>query len=187
MVATLEAKKIAKRYVISLFSGFTKDTDISKAEKDINDLGAMVNVSDDLRVFITSPLLSKQQQSEGIAALAKKAKLTESVSNFLQLLVENRRLHLLPAIVAETESYLADQSGIVPVQVATARKLTAADQKKIQSDIKATLGQNVIMQTYIDESLIGGVVVQIGSTLIDGSIKHKLDKLERDLVKSGAA
>jgi F-type H+-transporting ATPase subunit delta len=101
-------------------------------------------------------------------------------------MAKNRRLSVLPTIVRETESYLAKQSGTVPVAVATARKLNAADQKKIGADIKAVLGKEILMQAYVDESLIGGMVVQVESTLIDGSIKSKLDKLERDLINKVA-
>jgi len=104
----------------------------------------------------------------------------------LTLLVKNRRLNVLPAIVFETQEYLAKLSGTVPVSVATARALSATDQKKIQTQIKAVLGKDVIMQSYVDESLIGGLVIQVESTLIDGSIKTKLDKLERQLVGKAA-
>ena len=146
----------------------------------------MIADSADLQNFINTPLLSVEQQKAGVEALAKKAKFATPVSNLLTVMAENRRLSILPAIVRETESYLAKQSGTVPVAVATARKLSAADQKKIGADIKAVLGKEILMQAYVDESLIGGMVVQVESTLIDGSIKSKLDKLERDLTNKVA-
>ena len=182
----MQQTKIAKRYVNAMFAGFTKKTESTATSKDMADLMAMVNASNDLQQFIKSPILSKDQQVAGISALAKKAKLSSAVSNLLTILAENRRLSLLPIIAREVEAHLARESGTVPVMIATARKLSAADQKKIGADIKKAIGQDIAMQAYVDETLIGGVVVQVESTLIDGSIKTKLDKLERDLTRKVA-
>lgn len=187
MSQILTQRKIAKRYVNSLFAGITTKTESTATAKNIAELGNMITESKELRDFIASPLHSKTTQGAVVTDLAKKAKFNDSVKNLLLLLVENRRLNILPTIVSETETYLAEQSGTVPVSIATARKLTAADQKNIQSQITAVIGKDVIMQTYVDESLIGGIVVQVESTLIDGSIKTKLDKLERQLTSANAA
>lgn len=187
MSQSLAQKKIAKRYVGSLFAAAEKKADLDAMAKNIAELGAMISSSDDLAQFIASPLYSKDVQTATVEALAKKAKFKTPVVNFLKLLIENRRLNILPTIVAETESFLAQQSGVVPVSIATARQLTATDQKNIQTQIKAVLGKDVIMHSSVDESLIGGLVIQVESTLIDGSIKTKLDKLERQLTGANAA
>lgn len=187
MSQSLTSKKIAKRYVTSLFTGFTKDKESADAAKNIAEIGAMLTSSEDLRAFIASPLHTKDTQAAVMQDLAEKAKFTKPVADFLQVLVHNRRLNILPAIVTEAEAYLEKMAGTVSVNIATARKLAAADQKKIQTEIKAALGKDVVMQTFVDESLIGGLVVQVGSTLIDGSIKTKLDRLERQLVGKNAA
>ena len=170
----------------SLFASVTAKKDVTEVAKDIYDLGNMIAGSAEFQNFIKTPLLSKNQQKAGLEKLAKKAKFSTFVSNLLMILAENRRLNILPAIVHETENYMAKQSGTVPVKIATARKLSAADQKKLATDIKNAVGSDVVMQTYVDESLIGGVVIQIESTLIDGSIKTKLDKLERELTNKAA-
>ncbi len=187
MNQSLEQTKIAKRYVNSLFEALSTKKDADAAAKDIVDLGAMIASSTELQNFIKTPLLSIEQQKAGVSALAKKAKLSAAVANLLVVMAENRRLPILPLLVRETESFLAKQSGTVPVAIATARPLSAADKKKVSADIKAALGKDVIMQAYVDESLIGGMVVQVESTLIDGSVKSKLDKLERDLARNKAA
>lgn len=187
MSQSLAARKIAKRYVKSMFDGVSTKTESASIAKDMADLGAMIRQSSELFDFIKSPLYSKDTQNATVSALAKKAKFSKMVANLLSVLVENRRLHILPAVVLETEAYLAKQSGVVPVAVATARKLSATDQKNIQTQIKAVLGKDIIMQSYVDESLIGGLVIQVESTLIDGSIKTKLEKLERKLTGANAA
>jgi F-type H+-transporting ATPase subunit delta len=183
---SLASRKIAKRYVNSLFADVSKKADIDSIAKDMSDLGAMIQNSDELAAFLKSPLHGTDTQMNVVEALAKKAKLSAQVTSLLQVLVKNRRLNILQTIIFETETYLAKASGTVPVSIASARALTATDQKKIQTQIKAVLGKDVIMQSYVDESLIGGLVIQVESTLIDGSIKTKLDKLERQLVGKAA-
>lgn len=187
MSHSLEQIKVAKRYVKALFSAITKDSDIKNIAKDTADLRSMVTGSADLQAFIQSPLLSKANQMAGVEALAAKAKLSPIMTRFLKTLCDKRRLNILPVVIEQIGSYLSAQEGTVPVAVATARALSAADQKKIQTQIKDALGRDIIMQAYIDESLIGGMVLQVKSTLIDGSIKTKLEKLERQLVKKSAA
>lgn len=187
MSHSLEQVKIAKRYVKALFSAVTKESDIKNIAKDMADLRAMVMASVDLQSFIKSPLLSKSDQISGVDALATKAKFSSIVTNFLKVLCDNRRLNCLPVVIEQIEAHLTAQAGTIPVAVATARPLSAADQKKIQAQIKESLGRDIIMQAYVDETLIGGMVLQVESTLIDGSIKTKLDKLERQLVKKSAA
>lgn len=187
MSQSLEQIKIAKRYVTALFLSVDGEKETKSVVKDIADLGKMIDLSSDLQMFLKSPLVSIDQHKSGLEALAKKAKISKSVSNLLIILAENRRLPVLSAIISETEKHIAKESGTVPVSVATARKLTAADQKKIGDQIKKALGKDIIMQSYIDESLIGGLVIQIESTLIDGSLKTKLDKLERQLTQANAA
>jgi len=183
---SLDHKKIAKRYVNSLFTSLTKKTESAGVAKDMNDLGAMINASPEFQSFIKSPLLAKSAQKSGVEALAKKAKLSKPVANLLSVLVENRRLNVLPAIITITHEYMAAESGIIPVTVSTARQLTATDQKKISTQLKTLTGKDIEMHAYVDETLIGGVVIQVESTLIDGSIKTKLDKLERELTKKVA-
>lgn len=186
MSQSLQQTKIAKRYVNALFASVTTKTEIATMSKDIADVMSMVNASTNFQTFIKSPLLSVNQHKAGIEKLAKKAKLSKPVTNLLMILAENRRLNVLPAISHEVENYLAKESGTVPVRVATARALSAADQKKLGADLKAAIGNDISMQTFVDESLIGGIVLQVESTLIDGSIKTKLDRLERQLTSKAA-
>ncbi len=186
MAQTLERTKIAKRYVVSLFSALKTKAEAKAVAKDMADLSAMIAAADDLQNFIKTPLLSISDHKSGIEKLAKKAKFSTPVTNLLIIMAENRRLNLLPVVCHEVENYLAKDSGTVPVMIATARKLSAADQKKLTTDIQKAIGQDISMQAYVDETLIGGVVVQVESTLIDGSIKTKLDKLERELTSKAA-
>lgn len=186
MSLSLDSKKIAKRYVQSLFADLPKKSDVDVIAKDVNDLYAMIQNSEELREFLKSPLHSKTVQKNAIGALAAKAQFSKRMVAFLELLAQNGRLNILPSAMQEAYAYLDKLSNVVPVHVATARNLSAADQKKIQGEIKKALGRDVMMQAYVDESLIGGIVIQVESTLIDGSVKTKLDRLERQMVGKAA-
>lgn len=186
MGLSLDSKKIAKRYVQSLFNGVTTKKDIDVIAKDINDLRGMIENSAELQSFLKTPLLSRDVQERTISALAAKAKLSSRVSNLLSLLATKGRLGILVSVIEQTYFHLDKMSDTVPVSVATARALSAADQKKVQAEIKKALGRDIIMQSYIDESLVGGIVIQVESILIDGSVKTKLDRLEREMIASAA-
>jgi len=178
--------KIAKSYVNALFGALTTKKDSDGVINDLNDLGAMIANSAELKTFIESPLVCLSDQKVGVEKLAKKAKLSKVVTNLLMVMVENRRLSLLPVVVSEAQKYISQQSGAIPVTITTAHKLTAADLKKISNDLKTTLGQDVTTEAFIDETLIGGIVIKAGSMLIDGSVKAKLNQLERELTRKTA-
>jgi F-type H+-transporting ATPase subunit delta len=175
--------KIAKSYVSALFSAVTTKKDSDAIIKDIQDIDAMISGATDLQNFIQSPLLSVVDHKAGLEKLTKKAKLSDAVTNMMMVMADNRRLSLLPVVASEVRNFINQQSGTIPVTITTAHKLTAADLKKIANDLKGALGQDVTTEAFIDETLIGGVVIQAGSTLIDGSVKAKLNQLERELTR----
>jgi len=178
--------KIAKSYVNALFDVVTTKKDMDAVAADMLDLSNMISNSSELKTFLKSPLLSIDDHKAGLEKLIKKAKLSQPVSNMLMVMADNRRLPLLSMVTQEVQNHMNRQSGVIPVVVTTASKLTAADQKKIASDLKVILGGDVVMQAYIDETIIGGVVIKAGSTLIDGSVRSKLDRLERELLNKAA-
>ena len=186
MNASLTEKKIAKRYVQSLFDAITTKKDQKAVVSDLDDLAAMATNSPALKEFIETPLLSVGAQKDGLVKLCKKAKLSDWTLGLLLAMADNRRLSLLPVVIEETYAYIAEQSGIMPVSVTSAQKLSLSEQKKITTELEKISGKQISMQSLIDESLIGGVVIKAGSVLIDGSVKTKLDQLERNLTAKAA-
>lgn len=178
--------KIAKSYVNALFDAVTTKKDMAAIASDMLDISNMISHSLELQTFLKSPLLSIDDHKVGLEKLAKKAKLSKPVTNMMMVMAANRRMSLLGLVAEEAQNYINRQSGTIPVEVTTANKLTAADQKKIATDLKNALGQDIVMQAYIDETLIGGVVIKAGSTLIDGSVRSKLDQLQRELLNKAA-
>lgn len=168
----------ALRYATALVEIASDSKKIDAVEQDLKDLEAMINASDDLRILIKSPLVSRVQQQEAIQVIAKKAKFQDITVNFLSLLAQNRRLGMLPSIVNAVRINISRLRGEVSAHVATAFKLTPAQEKALQESLVKAMGQAVAVKVEVQEDLIGGMVVTVGSKIIDDSVKRKLERLK---------
>ena len=141
-------------------------------------LGAAATAAQDSRVarLIGNPHVTGDELVELLGGLSKHAA-GESGKNFLRALAANRRLALLPEVAAQFERLRADVEGLVDVRVIAAREIAAPQQKRLEAALAKRLGREVRMHTEIDESLIGGAIVQAGDLVIDGSLKGRLERL----------
>ena len=141
-------------------------------------LGAAATAAQDPRVarLIGNPHVTGEELVDLLGGLSKNAA-GESGTNFLRALAANRRLALLPEIAAQFERLRADVEGLVDVRVIAAREIAAPQQKRLEAALAKRLGREVRMQTEIDESLIGGAIVQAGDLVIDGSLRGRLERL----------
>ncbi len=165
------------RYAGALIDLAEQNKAVDKIQKNLSALENMINDSDDLAEVITSQLISKEKQAAAINALAKKAKLEKLTANFLGVLVENRRLNALPGIITVFNKILAAKSGQVEVSVETAAKLTAGQVKDVKQKIEKALGTTIIVEEKVTPEIMGGVIVTIGSYMIDDSVRRKLERL----------
>ncbi|WGV14621.1 F0F1 ATP synthase subunit delta [Fuscovulum ytuae] len=176
---------IAARYATALFE-LAKDAKALKAlEADAEALGAALEASADLREMIASPVISRDDQAAAIAALAKKMKLSELTANTLALMAAKRRLFVLAALVADLKARIAEEKGEVTAEVTSAAALSADQAKKLAATLKARVGKDVKLKVAVDESLIGGLVVKLGSTMIDTSVRSKLAALQNAMKEVG--
>lgn len=172
---------IATRYATAVFD-LSKDAKALKGlETDINALSAALNSSDDLRALITSPLYSRAEQGTAIAAVAKKMKLSPTMSNTLALMASKRRLFVVPQLIAALRAKIAEEKGEVTADVVSAKALTKTQSDKLAKTLKASVGSDVIINATVDETLIGGLVVKVGSKMIDTSIRAKLNALQNTM------
>lgn len=168
----------ALRYATALVDIAEETKKIDAVEKDLNDLEAMISSSEDLQKMIHSPLISRSQQQEAIQALAKKAKFQDITANFLSLLAQNRRLNMIHGVVKAVRMDISRRRGEVAAIVQSAFKLTAAQEKALQEALSKAVGQTVAVNVEVQEDLIGGMVVTVGSQMIDSSVKRKLERLK---------
>jgi F-type H+-transporting ATPase subunit delta len=169
---------IAARYASALFD-LAKDAGALKAlETDTDALSAALAASPALTDMVASPVISRAEQAAAMGAIAAKMGLNTLTANTLALMADKRRLFVLPQLLTQLSALIADEKGEITAEVTSATKLTAAQAKKLAETLKAKVGKTVKLNTTVDDSLIGGLIVRLGSTMIDTSIKAKLAGLQ---------
>jgi F-type H+-transporting ATPase subunit delta len=176
---------IAARYATAVFDLSKEDKALTTLEGDIDALDAALTASADLQSLISSPILSRDDQGKAMAAIAAKMGLSATVTNALALMAANRRLFVLPQMITDIRARIAAEKGEMTAEVTSAAALSAAQAKKLAATLKARVGKDVKLKTAVDESLIGGLVVKLGSTMIDTSIKSKLAALQNAMKEVG--
>lgn len=169
---------VFERYAGALIDLAEEGKAVSAVQKDLRDMKAMIESSEDLQSLVFSPLVSKDKQASAIAALSKKAKFKPLTVNFLNVLVENRRLNALFGVVDAFDKIVAQRSGQVEVVVETAEKMSAAQKKGVKEKISKALNVDVDIQDKVVPEIIGGMVVTIGSYMIDDSVRRKIERLD---------
>ena len=176
---------IAQRYATAVFELAKEGKDLKAVEGDIDALDAALADSADFRNLITSPVVTREEQGAAIAAIAKKMKLSPMVANTLGLMAQKRRLFALPQLVAALRALIAEDKGEVTAEVTSAKAMTKAQQDKLAKALTGSIGKDVKVNVAVDESLIGGLVVKVGSRMIDTSIKAKLNALQNSMKEVG--
>lgn len=168
---------ISGRYAVALFDLAIEEKVLDAVESDLSKLKAMMEDSAALRDLVSSPLFSREQQSKGIISVAQAAKLHVTTEKFLGVLAANRRLGALGATISSFEKLLAHHRGEVRAEVVSARKLTKKQLGDLEKKLKLAVGHDVAIDATVDETLLGGLTVQVGSRMVDDSLKTKLDNL----------
>jgi len=168
----------ALRYATALVEIAANAKKIDSVEQDLNELEAMIEGSTDLQNLLKSPLISREDQQASIVAIAQKAKFQDITTNFLNLLAQNRRLNMLPSIMNAVHMDISRLRGEVSAHVASAFKLTKEQENALQESLAKAVGKAVSVQVDVQEDLIGGMVVTVGSQIIDDSVKRKLERLK---------
>jgi F-type H+-transporting ATPase subunit delta len=176
---------IAQRYALALFE-LSKDAKaLTALETDLDLLSGALSESRDLRSMIGSPLLGREDQSRAIAAVAAKLGLSKLMSNTLALMASKRRLFVVPQLLSDLRTRIAAEKGEVTADVTSATKLTAAQASKLAEALKAKVGKDIKLNATVDESLIGGLIVKLGSVMIDTSVKARLAALQNAMKEVG--
>jgi F-type H+-transporting ATPase subunit delta len=176
---------IAARYAAALFEISKEEGALKVLEADTSALADALAISPELTAMIASPVVARDEQGNAMAAVAAKLGLSTLTSNTIALMASKRRLFVLPQLVADLRARIAKEKGEVTAEVTSATKLTAAQAKALAATLKAKVGKDVILNTTVDESLIGGLIVKLGSTMIDTSIKAKLAALQNAMKEVG--
>lgn len=176
---------IAARYATAMFELATEDKALPALESDIDALDAALADSDDLRDLIASPIYGREETAAAIGSLADRMGLNAITGNTLRLMAGKRRLFVLPALLSELRARIAEHKGEVTAEVTSAKALTKTQMDKLTESLKAQVGKTVKLKATVDEGIIGGLVVKVGSKMIDTSIRSKLNSLQNAMKEVG--
>lgn len=168
---------LSGRYATALFELARDGGTIAAVESSLSTLRQALTDSADLATLISSPLISRGDAANGVAAAAKAMNLDPLTANFLGVLAQNRRLKELPAIAQSFRMLAANHRGEVTAEVTSAHPLSDDQVEALKAQLRQRVGRDVNVDLSVDASLLGGLVVKIGSQMIDSSIKTRLNSL----------
>jgi F-type H+-transporting ATPase subunit delta len=169
---------LAERYAAALFDLADERRTLDEIAADLRQLRAMLGASGDFQRLIRSPILSRDEQAKAIGVLAERAELSSLVRDFLAVVARNRRLFAVPAIIEAFLNKLATRRGEVNALVTAALPLSEAQLAALNEQLRRSIGSRVSVDVRVDPELIGGMIVKVGSRMIDGSVKSKLQRLQ---------
>ena len=176
---------LAERYAAALFDIADERRMLDEVATDLRQLRAMLQTSGDLLRLIRSPVLSRNDQAKAMEVVAERAGLAPLVRSLLGVVARNRRLFAVPAIIESFLNELAARRGEVNAQVIAAQSLNNAQLADLNEQLRRSIGSRVSVDLRVDPGLIGGMVVKVGSRMVDGSVKSKLQRLQLALKSIG--
>ena len=179
------ASRLAGRYASALFDLAQASKQIDAVTSDLNSLNAMISESMELRRFLASPVITRKEQGKALSVLVKKAKFNQLTSNFIAVVAENRRLFVLPAIIIAFTNILSEHRGEVTAEVTSATELSKKQLTTLGSSLKKVIGSRVTVSATVDQELLGGLVVKVGSRMVDSSLRTKLQQLRLAMIGIG--
>jgi len=176
---------IAARYATAIFELAKEGSALTALEADLDTLETALNDSADLRAALSSPVYSREDLGKAITALSDKLGVSATTKGALGMMAQNRRLFALPQLIAELRRKIADEKGEITAEVTSATVLTKAQADQLAATLKANVGKTVKLNVAVDENLIGGLIVKVGSKMIDTSIRSKLAALQHSMKEVG--
>jgi len=174
---TTRVSGLAVRYATALHDLAEESKAVDTVAGDLKALQHMLADSDDLRRFIASPVVSRGDQEKGILALAERIDAAPVTRNFLGLVARKGRLSALPGMILAFQRHLARRRGEMTAQVITARPLTDTQSASLAARLKQVVGNEVAIESRVDPGLLGGMVVRLGSRMVDSSLRSSLQRL----------
>jgi len=176
---------VAGRYATALFELAGEANAIDAVAADLDSFSAMLVESEDLRRLVGSPAFSAEEQTGAIKAVLASAKMSGIAANFIGLVASKRRLFALPGMIVAYKTLVAEAKGIVSAEVTLAEAPSPKRVEEIRAALVAVAGKDVDVAIKVDPALIGGIVVKMGSRMVDASLKTKLNSIRLAMKEVG--
>lgn len=175
--ATSGATGLAGRYATALFALADEAKQLDAVAGDLRNLARMIVGSADLTRLIRSPVLSRAEQGKALEAVLEKAGAGDLTRRFAGVVSANRRLFVLPGIIAAFLAELASRRGEATAEVVSAKELSEQQKQALSDSLRRAVGTTVSVEARVDPGLLGGLVVKVGSRMVDSSLRTKLQQL----------
>ena len=177
------SSETANRYSLALYELAEENSELAVIENNINELLVVYNSNKELENFIKNPTQSQSNQLVVINKLSAEMNLSKIVKNFLSILVTKRRIFFLNTIFKQFLLLTSKKRGEIKASLISSKSLTKDELNNLNTEISKALGTVINFDYNVDENLIGGLKMQIGSLMVDTSIKNKLKKYEQIMLE----
>lgn len=181
----LNLSSMPGRYAGALFELANDQGQLEQVETDLTGFQALLADSSDLKRLVDSPVFTSEDQVKAISALCEKAGISTLTANFLQVIAKNRRLSAIPQMISAFKALAANSRGEVTASVTTAQALSDEQEAELKEALSQSAGKSVQLDITVDPSILGGLIVKIGSRMVDSSLRTKLSAIRAGL--KGAA
>ena len=173
----------ANSYSQALYELALESEVLDKIEKQSISIVSLISKSDDFKKLIKDPTIKQKTQSEVLSQISEKFNFNELLKKFFNFLVQKRRLFFIEKILKDFLIICSNMRGEISAKLTAAKKLSDTEIAKIKNDLGENFGSNIKLTFKYDPDLIGGLIIQVGSVMIDTSIKNKLQQLENKMVE----
>ena len=174
----------SERYSRALFEVCKESNEIEKVESDVNNFLLILNSSSDIENFIKDPTQNFDQNLGMVNLLSDKLKFSKNFKNFLLLLIEKKRIFFVKKIFESFIKLCQKKRGEIKASLISSKDLTKSELETISKDLSRAMGSNLKFDYKVDKELIGGLKLQLGSFMIDTSIKNKLKNYEKAMLEN---
>jgi len=174
-------RTVAQHYADALADVAVAQKTASEVNREFSAFMALLRESPELKLVLGSPAVARANKHSVVEALVERMGASRTLRNFLFVVIDQRRVALLPEIQIAFEQQLDERQGITRAEVASARELSDAEKARLRATLERLSGRRVEAQYRLDPKLIAGAVVRVGSTIYDGSVRTQLDRLRARL------
>jgi F-type H+-transporting ATPase subunit delta len=176
---------VSGRYATALFELARDEKSIDAVKADLDKFDAMLSESADLKRLVRSPVFAADTQLKALSAVLDKAGISGVAANFLKVLTNNRRLFAVADVIRAFRALVANFKGEASAEVTVAEPLSDKNLDALKAALKQVSGKDVTLNVKVDPSIIGGLVVKLGSRMVDSSLRTKLNSIKHAMKEAG--
>ena len=174
----------SKSYAMALYELSKEDSKLDKVEEEMKSLGDLLNSNSNFKKMIKNPTVAKEEKKNVVIKIADQNNFSKILKNFLGFIATKNRLFFLDKIISSFLNLVSSEKGELKAKIVSSKKLSIEDQKKIQTELSDNFKSQLKIDYKYDPDLIAGLIIQVGSVMVDTSIKTKLKKLEKNMLEA---